>query len=43
MGDQVFHAAGTFRVAMPVGKAHITAERGFECWPETGDVDLKAG
>ena len=42
-GDRVFHAAGPFTVALPVGKAHVTAVKGFEFWPETADVDLKAG
>lgn len=43
VGDRAFHAPGTFTVAVPVGKVHLTAVKGFEFWPETTDVDLKAG
>jgi hypothetical protein len=43
MGDRVFETAGSFVVAVPPGKTHLTAVRGFEFWPETSDVEVQAG
>jgi TolB protein len=41
-GDRIFHSTGEFRVELPVGKATLTAVKGFEVWPQTTELDIKA-
>ena len=41
-GDHMFHHAGSFTVELPVGRAEVTAVKGFEFWPETVTVDIEA-
>ena len=41
-GDRLLHSTGEFRVEHPVGKAKLTAVKGFETFPETVEVDIAA-
>ena len=41
-GDRLLHSTGEFRVELPVGKAKLTAVKGFETFPETVEVDIAA-
>jgi len=39
-GDMIFHTAGEFTVTLPVGKASLTAVKGFEYYPQTLEVEI---
>ena len=41
-GDRLLHSTGEFRVELPVGKAKLTAVKGFETFPATVEVDIAA-
>jgi len=41
-GDQVFHQGGQFQVQLPVGRATLQVVKGFEYWPQTKDVEIRA-
>ncbi len=41
--DYLFHAPGQFDVRLPAGKTTLTVVKGFEYFPETVVVDVKAG
>ena len=41
-GDRIFHSAGEFRVELPVGKVTLTAAKGFEVWPQSVELDIRA-
>jgi dipeptidyl aminopeptidase/acylaminoacyl peptidase len=42
-GQHFFHTSGSSTVWAPPGRMRITALRGFEYWPATQEVDVKAG
>ncbi len=43
VGDPIFHHGGEFRVEVPAGTIDLTVVKGFEHWPKTLSVDVKAG
>jgi Tol biopolymer transport system component len=41
--DNMFHHAGELRLELPPGRVELTVVKGFEHWPKTLEVDVKAG
>lgn len=42
-GDHVFHTRGSFDLEVPPGKLQLTAVKGFEFWPVSQEVAVRAG
>ncbi len=40
-GDHIFHHAGRFEVALPVGTVELTVTKGFEHYPVTTSADIR--
>ena len=43
MGDNVFHTTGRFALELPVGKAELTAVKGFEFGPKEVEAEIRPG
>jgi TolB protein len=41
-GDHVFHSEGEFTLEAPPGRLKLEAVKGFEYWPASTDIDVKA-
>ncbi|HXV62053.1 MAG TPA: CehA/McbA family metallohydrolase [Vicinamibacteria bacterium] len=42
VGDPVFHHRGDFLLEVPVGRVELTVVKGFEYWPKSLEVDVRA-
>ncbi|HUG44688.1 MAG TPA: CehA/McbA family metallohydrolase [Acidobacteriota bacterium] len=43
VGYNVFHTAGEFQLKLPAGETQLTAVKGFQYFPQTATVQIRAG